>query len=77
MAKDARTAAPPREAAGDPLDRARHAVAEARQNRADQAQQEDRARHAARWHTDDQITELQSHQQDRQDLAVTAEGGAP
>jgi RNA polymerase sigma-70 factor, ECF subfamily len=74
MAKDARPGAPPREAVPDPLDRARHAVAEVHQHRADQAQQQGRAQQLARWHTDDQITALQSHQQDRQDLAFSAGG---
>jgi RNA polymerase sigma-70 factor (ECF subfamily) len=75
MAKDARPA--PREAVPDPLDRARHAVAEAQQHRADQTQQRDRAQQLARWHTDDQITALQSGHQDRQGLALSADGGAP
>jgi RNA polymerase sigma-70 factor (ECF subfamily) len=74
MAKDARPGAPPREAAPDPLDRARHAVAEVQQHRAEQAQQQGRAQQVARWHTDDQITALQSGQQDRQDLVLSAGG---
>jgi RNA polymerase sigma-70 factor (ECF subfamily) len=69
MAKDARGEAVP-----DPLDRARHAVSEVQQHRADQAQQQDRTQQLARWHTDDQITALQSGQQDRQDLVFTAGG---
>ncbi len=72
MAKDARPAAAPmREAVPDPLDRARHAVAEVQQHRADQAQQDGRAQQLARWHTDDQTANR------RQDLALTADGGAP
>jgi hypothetical protein len=74
MAKDARPGAPPQEAVPDPLDRARHAVAEVQQHRAEQAQREGRAQQLARWHTDDQITALQSHQQDRQDLVLSVGG---
>jgi RNA polymerase sigma factor (sigma-70 family) len=74
MAKDARPGAPPREAVPDPLDRARHAVSEVQQHRAEQAQREGRAQQLARWHTDDQITALQSGQQDRQDLVLSAGG---
>jgi RNA polymerase sigma-70 factor (ECF subfamily) len=70
MAKDARTVAPTREATADPLARARQAVAEARQHRADRIQQ-DRAQQLACWHTADQAAERQH------DLALTAEGGAP
>jgi RNA polymerase sigma-70 factor (ECF subfamily) len=74
MAKDARTVAP-RTAVPDPLDRARHAVAEVQQHRADQ--QQGRAQQLARWHTDDQAT-AQSHQQeDRHGLASVADGGPP
>ncbi len=73
MAKDTRTVAPTRQAAPDPLDRARHAVTEVQQQRADQAHK-DRARQLARWHTDDQTAR---HQSRRQDLALTAEDGAP
>jgi RNA polymerase sigma-70 factor (ECF subfamily) len=76
MTKDARSGAPPRETAPDPLDRARHAVAEAQQHRADQTQQQDRAQQLARWHTDDQVAALQSHQHDQQDLVLRA-GGDP
>jgi RNA polymerase sigma-70 factor (ECF subfamily) len=64
MAKDSRTVAPTREAVPDPLDRARHAVAEVQQHRTDQAQQQDRAQQLARWHTDDRAAAVQSHQQD-------------
>lgn len=71
IAKDARTVAPTPEATPDPLDRARHAVAEVQQHQADQAQLEDRARHTARWHTDDQTAARQ------QELALTADGDAP
>jgi RNA polymerase sigma-70 factor (ECF subfamily) len=74
MAKDARPVAPTREAVPDPLDRARQTVAEARQHRAEQRQQDGRAQQLARWHTDDQATALQSHQQG---LAVVADGDAP
>jgi RNA polymerase sigma-70 factor (ECF subfamily) len=70
MAKDARTVAPTREATADPLARARQAVAEARQHRADLTQQ-DRAQQLACWHTADQAAERQH------DLALTTEGGAP
>lgn len=54
MAHDARAVAPPREGAPDPLDRARHAVAEIQQRRADQTQQESRGQQLARWQADDQ-----------------------
>jgi RNA polymerase sigma-70 factor (ECF subfamily) len=64
MAKDSRSVASTREAVPDPLDRARHAVTEVQQHRTDQAQQQDRAQQLARWHTDDQATAVQSHQQD-------------
>jgi RNA polymerase sigma-70 factor (ECF subfamily) len=64
MAKDARTVAPTRTAVPDPLDRARHAVAEVQQHRPDQAQQQVRAQQLARWHTDDQAAAVQSHQHD-------------
>jgi hypothetical protein len=70
MAKDARTVAPTRQTVPDPLDRARHAVAEARQHRTDQTQQ-DRAQQLARWHTNDQTAARE------QDLALTADGDAP
>jgi RNA polymerase sigma-70 factor (ECF subfamily) len=76
MAKDARRVAPTREAVPDPLDRARHAVAEVQQHRADLAT-EGRAQQLARWHADDQAAALQSQHQDRQRLALTAEGGGP
>jgi hypothetical protein len=62
MTNDARRAAS-REAGPDPLDRARHAVAEV-QHQADQAHQ-DRAQQRARWHTDDRAAARQ------QGLAVT------
>ncbi len=71
MAKDARTVAPTRQAVPDPLDRARHAVTEVQQHRADHVQQDGRGQQLARWHTDDQTAARQ------QDLALTAEGGAP
>jgi RNA polymerase sigma-70 factor (ECF subfamily) len=74
MAKNARTVAPTREAVPDPLDRARHAVAEVAQHRTDHTEQESRAQQLARWHTDDQTTRQQSR---RQDLALTPEGAAP
>jgi RNA polymerase sigma-70 factor (ECF subfamily) len=74
MAKDARTVAPTREAAPDPLDRARHAVAEVAQHRAEQTQPDGRTQQLGRWHADDQAAGRQSGQQDR---ALTAEGGAP
>jgi RNA polymerase sigma-70 factor (ECF subfamily) len=64
MAKDARPAAPPRQAVPDPLDRARHAVAEVQRHRADQTKEQGRAQQLARWHTDDQTAAHQSHQQD-------------
>jgi RNA polymerase sigma-70 factor (ECF subfamily) len=70
MTKDARPPAPPREVVPDPLDRARHAVAEVQQHRTDQAQQQNRARQLARWHTDDQAAVLQSH---RQNLTARAD----
>jgi RNA polymerase sigma-70 factor (ECF subfamily) len=70
MAKDARPV-PLREAVPDPLDRARHAVTEVQHHRADHAHQQGRAQQLARWHTDDQAAARQ------QDLALTAEGGAP
>jgi RNA polymerase sigma-70 factor, ECF subfamily len=74
MTKDARAAAPPREAVPDPLDRARHAVAEVQQHRADQAHQQDRAQQLARWHTDDHANAHQSH---RQDLTTRADALDP
>jgi len=74
MAKNARTVAPTRQTVPDPLDRARHAVAEVAQHRADHTEQESRAQQLARWHPDDQTTR---HQSRRQDLALTPEGGAP
>jgi RNA polymerase sigma-70 factor (ECF subfamily) len=74
MAKDARTVTPTREAVPDPLDRARHAVAEVQQHRTDQAQQQDRTRQLARWHTDDQAAAHQSH---RQDLTARADALDP
>jgi RNA polymerase sigma-70 factor (ECF subfamily) len=70
MAKNARTVAPTRQAAPDSLDRARHAVTEVKQRQAGQAQQDSRAQQLARWHTDDQTAR-------HQDLALTAEDGAP
>jgi RNA polymerase sigma-70 factor (ECF subfamily) len=71
MAKDTRSpVAATREATADPLARARQAVAEVRQHRADLTQQ-DRAQQEARWHINDQAAERQH------DLALTAEGGAP
>jgi RNA polymerase sigma-70 factor (ECF subfamily) len=72
MAKDARTVT--REAVPDPLDQARHAVAEVQQHRTEQAQPDGRGQQLARWHTDDRITALQSGQQD---MALTADGDAP
>jgi RNA polymerase sigma-70 factor (ECF subfamily) len=71
MAKDARTVTPTREAVPDPLDRARHAVAEVAQHQADQAHQDSRAQRLARWHTDDQAAERQ------QGMALVADGDAP
>jgi hypothetical protein len=71
MAKDARPVAPTRQAVPDPLDRARHAVAEVAQHRAEQAQPDGRAQQLARWHADDQAAGRQ------QDLALVADGDAP
>jgi RNA polymerase sigma-70 factor (ECF subfamily) len=76
MAKDARRVAPTRQAVPDPLDRARHAVAEVQQHQAGHAT-EGRAQQLARWHADDQTAAQQSQHQDRQGLALTAEGGGP
>ncbi len=70
MAKDARTVAPAREAVPDPLARARQAVTEVQQHQADHAH-ESRGQQLARWHTADQTDQRQ------QNLALTAEGGAP
>jgi RNA polymerase sigma-70 factor (ECF subfamily) len=74
IAKDSRPAAPTREAVPDPLDRARHAVAEARHHLAEQAQQDGRAQQLSRWHTDDQAAAHQSH---RQDLTARADALDP
>jgi hypothetical protein len=74
IAKDFRPAAPTREAVPDPLDRARHAVAEVAQHRAEQAQQDGRAQQLSRWHTDDQAAAHQSH---RQDLTARADALDP
>jgi RNA polymerase sigma-70 factor (ECF subfamily) len=74
MAKDARAVAPTRGAVPDPLDRARQAVAEVQQHQAvgnRHAVGEGRGQQLARWHTDDQTANRQ------QDLALTADGGAP
>lgn len=71
MAKDARAVSPPREVTPDPLDRARHAVAEAQQHRAAHDQQEGRAQQLARWHADAQAAGRQ------QGLALVADGDAP
>jgi hypothetical protein len=51
-------------------------VAEVQQHRADHAT-EGRAQQLSRWHADDQAAALQSQHQDRQGLALTAEGGGP
>ena len=77
MANDARPAAPARQPAADPLARARHAVAQMQQCQANHAQPQGRAQQLDRWHTDDQTAALQSQHQDRQSLALTAEGSGP
>ena len=75
MANDARPVAPPREAVPDPLDRARHAVAEVRlePGRPGPAAGPGAAAGPVAHRRPDRRTSTRS----RQDLALTAEGGAP
>ena len=74
MAKDNWPPTPPRQAAPDPLDRARNAVATVQQHRGGQTHQQGRAQQLARWHTDDQTASLGSDHENRQvRLADTAD----